>query len=330
MRILLTGGAGYIGSNTAVELLNSGYEIIIADNFSNSNPGVPGKIAKLTKKLVHVSQTDITNREELRRLFRAYQIDAIVHFATFKSVGESVSRPLEYYRNNLDGLLTVLEVMREFQVKTIIYSSSATVYGSENATPAFEDMATGTCTNPYGRIKLMSEQILKDTAQADPELSVLLLRYFNAVGGHASGLLGEHPTGEPNSLMAHIVQAAEGKQEKLHVFGGDYPTPDGTGIRDYIHVTDLAQGHVAALAYGLTHQGVEAINLGTGRGISVLEMVKAFERVTGAAVPYQILNRRIGDVAACWATVDKARRMLGWTAQKSLEDMCRDSWNSRA
>lgn len=330
MKILLTGGAGFIGSNTAVEILNAGYEVIVADNFINSDPGVPARIAKITKKLVNVAQTDVTDKEELKRLFRTYQIDAVLHFAALKSVGESVEKPLEYYSNNLEGLLTLLEVMQEYQVKTLIYSSSATVYGSEHPMPVSEEMGTGLCTNPYGWTKWMSEQILKDAALSDPELSVMLLRYFNPVGGHESGLLGEHPNGIPNNLMPYIVQVAEGKREKLHIFGNDYPTPDGTGIRDYIHVTDLARGHVAALTYSLAHKGVEIVNLGTGRGTSVLELVRAFEKTNGVAVPYTVDARRSGDIAECWAAVDKAKKLLGWTAEKSLEDMCRDSWNSRA
>lgn len=329
MRILLTGGAGFIGSNTAVELLNGGYEIVVADNFCNSDPAVPARVARITRKLVPVSQTDVTDKADLRRLFQAYEIDAVVHFAALKAVGESVARPLEYYRNNLDGLLTLLEVMEEFHVKTLIYSSSATVYGSEHPMPVSEDMPTGTCTNPYGWTKLMSEQILRDAARADAALSVMLLRYFNPVGGHASGLLGERPNGVPNNLMPYIVQTAAGQRDKLHVFGGDYPTPDGTGVRDYIHVTDLARGHLAALEYALAHRGVETVNLGTGQGTSVLELVHTFERVNGVRVPYEITDRRPGDVAECWAAVEKAKRLLGWTARESLEDMCRDSWNSR-
>lgn len=329
MRILLTGGAGYIGSNTAVELLNAGYEVIIADNFSNSDPGAPGVIARITKKLVQASRLDIANRAELRRLFHAYRIDAVIHFAALKSVGESVSRPLEYYRNNLDGLLTVLELMEEYRVGTIVYSSSATVYGSENPMPVSEEMPTGACASPYGWTEWMAEQILRDAGRARPDMSVMLLRYFNPVGGHASGLLGDRPNGVPGNLMPYIVQVAASRLDKLRIFGGDYPTPDGTGVRDYIHVTDLARGHVKALEYALAHRGVETVNLGTGRGTSVLELVRTFEQVNGVPVPYVLAPRRPGDVAACWAAVDKAERLLGWRAEKSLADMCRDSWNSR-
>lgn len=329
MKILLTGGAGFIGSNTAAALIESGYEVVLADNYSNSSPDVPKRIEKLTGKRVPAEASDVTDIQAMRRLFDAHRFDAVVHFAALKAVGESVAKPLEYYRNNLDGLLTVLEVMREFGVKRFIYSSSATVYGEQNPVPFSEDMPTGVCTNPYGRTKLMSEQILRDVAAADAELSVVLLRYFNPVGGHCSGLLGERPNGTPNNLMPYIVQVAAGRRDKLYIFGDDYPTPDGTGVRDYIHVTDLARGHVAALEYSLKRSGVETINLGTGRGTSVLEMVRAFEEANGVTVPYEIAPRRPGDIADCWASVDKAARLLNWRAEKSLADMCRDSWNGR-
>lgn len=329
MRILLTGGTGYIGSNTAVEVLNAGYQAVIADNFVNSSPTAAEYISKITGRPVILFEVDITDREAMRRLFRAYKIDAVMHFAALKAVGESVEKPLPYYRNNLDGLLTLLEVMKEFGVKTIIFSSSATVYGSENPVPFSEETPAGGCTNPYGWTKWMSEQIFRDAANADSELSVMLLRYFNPVGGHESGLLGEHPNGVPNNLMPYIVQVAEGKRDKLHVFGSDYPTPDGTGVRDYVHVTDLARGHVAALQYALAHKGVETVNLGTGQGTSVLELVRAFEEANGVPVPYVLDPRRPGDIAECWAAVDKAKRLLGWQAEKGIADMCRDSWNSR-
>ena len=330
MKILLTGGAGFIGSNTAAELLSAGYEVVLADDFRNSSPEVPGRIARAVKGQVDVAAVDVTDRAAVEQVFRSYPIGAVVHFAALKAVGESVERPLEYYLNNLDGLLTVLEVMREHGVKTLIYSSSAAVYGGGQPMPLAETAAVGPCTNPYGRTKLMCEQILRDAAAADPALSVMLLRYFNPVGGHGSGLLGERPQGVPNNLMPYIVQAAAGVRDRLYIFGGDYPTPDGTGVRDYIHVTDLARGHVAALEHALTHTGVETVNLGTGRGTSVLELVHAFQRVNGVRVPYMITDRRPGDVPACWAAVDRAKALLGWTAEKSLEDMGRDSWNSRA
>ena len=301
MRILLTGGTGYIGSNTAVAVRNAGYQIVIADNFVNSSPEAAEYIAKITGEPVPLFEVDVTDREAMRRLFRKYDIDAVMHFAALKAVGESVTKPLAYYRNNLDGLLTLLEVMEEFGVKTIIYSSSATVYGETARMPFSEDMSAGSCTNPYGWTKWMSEQILRDAAAADPTLSMVLLRYFNPVGGHASGLLGDRPNGIPNNLMPYIVQVAEGKRDKLHVFGNDYPTPDGTGVRDYIHVTDLAEGHVAALQYALAHKGVETVNLGTGCGTSVLELVQTFQTVNEVPVPYVIDPRRPGDIAACWA-----------------------------
>lgn len=329
MRILLTGGTGFIGSNTAVALLEAGYEVVLADNFINSGPDVAERIEKITGKPAPLVEADVTQREELRHIFQSYQIGGVIHFAALKAVGESVEKPLAYYRNNLDGLLTLLEVMEEFQVKTLVYSSSATVYGGGTPMPLSEGAPVGPCTNPYGWTKLMSEQILRDAARADRALSALLLRYFNPVGGHESGLLGEKPNGIPNNLMPYIVQVAQGKLDKLRVFGDDYPTPDGTGVRDYIHVTDLARGHVAALGYALEHSGVEAVNLGTGRGTSVLELARTFERVNGVAVPYEITGRRPGDVAECWADASRAKALLGWTAEKSLEDMCRDSWSGR-
>ena len=329
MKILLTGGAGFIGSNTAAELLSAGYEVVLADDFRNSSPEVPGRIARAVKGQVDVATVDVTDRAAVEQVFRSYSIGAVIHFAALKAVGESVEKPLAYYRNNLDGLLTVLEVMREYGVRTLIYSSSATVYGAGVSMPVAETAPTGPCTNPYGWTKLMSEQILRDAAVADPALSVMFLRYFNPVGGHESGLLGERPQGVPNNLMPYVVQVAAGQRDKLSIFGGDYPTPDGTGVRDYIHVTDLARGHIAALRYAQTHTGIETVNLGTGRGTSVLELVHTFERVNGVAVPYAVIDRRPGDVAECWAAADRAEALLGWTAEKSLEDMCRDSWNSR-
>ena len=330
MKILLTGGAGFIGSNTAAELLAAGYEVVLADDFRNSGPEVPGRIARATGRPVEVAAVDVTDRAAVEGVFRSYPIEAVIHFAALKAVGESVAKPLEYYRNNLDGLLTVLEVMGRYGVRTLIYSSSATVYGRGAPMPVSEETAAGPCTNPYGWTKLMSEQILRDASAADPALSVMLLRYFNPVGGHESGLLGERPQGTPNNLMPYVVQVAAGQRDKLSIFGGDYPTPDGTGVRDYIHVTDLARGHIAALRYAQTQAGIETVNLGTGRGTSVLELVRAFERVNGVKVPYAVTDRRPGDVAACWAAADKAKALLGWTAEKTLEDMCRDSWNSRA
>lgn len=329
MNLLLSGGTGFIGSNTAVALLEAGYDVILADNFVNSSPDVAERVRKIAGRPVPLIEVDITRKEKLRQVFQTYSIDGVIHFAALKAVGESVEKPLLYYRNNLDGLLTLLEVMAEYRVRTFVYSSSATVYGGGGPMPVSEASPVGPCTNPYGWTKLMSEQILRDVALVEPELSVLLLRYFNPVGGHESGLLGERPSGVPNNLMPYIVQVAQGKLDKLLVFGGDYPTPDGTGVRDYIHVSDLAWGHVSALTYALAHRGVETVNLGTGRGTSVLELVHTFEQVNGVAVPYEIAARRPGDVAACWAAVEKAKQLLGWTAKRDLADMCRDSWNSR-
>lgn len=329
MKILLTGGAGFIGSNTAVTLLEAGHEVVIIDNFSNSSPEVLSKIKKVTGVDVCCDNSDVTDICAVRRLFAEHKFDGVIHFAAFKAVGESVAKPVAYYRNNLDGLLTLLHVMAEYDVKRLIYSSSATVYGSSNSVPFSEDMPTGGCTNPYGWTKYMSEQILRDAAVADPELSVVLLRYFNPVGGHASGLFGDNPNGIPNNLMPYMVRVASGKLDKLHIYGNDYPTPDGTGVRDYIHVTDLAAGHLSAMEYSLTHKGVETVNLGSGHGISVLEMVQEFEAVNGVKVPYEFAARRPGDIDKCWASVEKSAELLHWRTEKTLADMCRDSWNSR-
>lgn len=327
MSILLTGGAGYIGSHTAVELINIGKEIVIVDNFSNSKPEVLNRIEKITGVKPAFYQVDVCDKDALSKVFKENKIDAVVHFAGYKAVGESCSKPIEYYRNNLDSTLSLLEVMREFGVKKIVFSSSATVYGTPKKVPLTEtDEKTG-CTNPYGWTKYMIEQILCDTATADKELSCVLLRYFNPVGAHASGLIGEDPQGIPNNLMPYISQVAIGKLQKLSVFGDDYKTHDGTGVRDYIHVVDLAKGHVKALEYAEKSTGAEIINLGTGTGYSVLDMVKAFEDATGKNVPYVIAPRRDGDVAECFANPDKAQNKLGWKAEKNLVDMCRDTWN---
>lgn len=329
MKVLMTGGAGFIGSNTAAAVLEAGHDVIVLDNYCNSDPGVIERIEQVGGRPIVGICCDVTDREAVRQVFREHKIDAVVHFAGLKAVGESVQQPVRYYRNNLDGILTMLEVMAEFGVKRFVFSSSATVYGGDNQVPFTEEMPLGECTNPYGWTKRMGEQILRDAAAADPELSVVLLRYFNPVGGHESGLLGEHPNGVPNNLMPYIVQVAQGKREKLSVFGDDYDTPDGTGVRDYIHVTDLAKGHVAALEYTLDHTGVEVVNLGTGHGVSVLELVQAFEKATGCTVPYEIAPRRAGDIAQCYAKVDKAEKVLNWRADKTVEEMCRDSWNGR-
>ncbi len=324
--ILLTGGTGFIGSHTAVELLGAGENVILLDDLSNSERSVADRIEKITDRPVAFYQADASDQAALERVFTENTIDAVIHFAGFKAVGESVRKPVEYYRNNLDTALTLLEVMREHGVKRFIFSSSATVYGMSENVPFTEDMPTGGCTNPYGWTKCMIEQILRDAAAADPELSVVLLRYFNPIGAHESGLIGEKPNGIPNNLMPYITQVAAGILPQLSVFGDDYPTPDGTGVRDYVHVVDLAKGHVAALRYAMRHTGAEAVNLGTGRGYSVLDIVRAFEEANGVKIPYRIAPRRAGDLAVCYAETEKAKRLLGWQAEKDLVDMCRDSW----
>ena len=326
MAVLLTGGAGYIGSHTAVEMVNAGYDVVIADNFYNSKPEAVKRVEEIVGKKIPTYELDVQDKEKLRELFRQENIEAVVHFAGLKAVGESVVKPVEYYRNNLDTTLTLLEVMKEFGCKNFIFSSSATVYGTPEEVPLREDMKPGFCTNPYGWTKWMIEQILRDTAKANPDLSVVLLRYFNPVGAHESGRIGEDPQGIPNNLFPFIAQVAVGKRERLSVFGNDYPTKDGTGVRDYIHVVDLAKGHVAALKYALMTNGVETINLGTGIGYSVLDMVHAFEKVNNIPIPYVIAPRRAGDIAECFADASKAKELLNWTAEKTLEDMCRDTW----
>ena len=324
--ILLTGAAGFIGSHTAVELLEAGETVVLADDLSNSSAGVVDRLEAITGRRPCFYRADVADREAVERIFSENEISAVLHFAGFKSVGESVARPLPYYRNNLDTTLTLLEAMARHGVKRFIFSSSATVYGQSGDAPFTEDTPIRGCASPYGWTKLMIERILRDTAAADPEMSVLLLRYFNPVGAHESGLIGETPKGTPTNLMPYIAQVAAGLRDRLLIYGDDYPTPDGTGVRDYIHVTDLARGHVAALRYAMAHTGTEAVNLGTGRGHSVLEVVRTFEAVNRVSVPYEVAPRRPGDVAACWAVTDKARRLLGWQAEKSLADMCRDAW----
>ena len=325
VNILLTGGAGFIGTHTCVELLSSGHDVVIADNFYNSSPEAVRRVEEITGRSVKLYDIDVCDPAKVDALFAENQIDAVIHFAAYKAVGESVSKPLEYYRNNLDCTLTVCEAMRRHGVKRFIFSSSATVYGIPDHMPLDETMPTS-CTNPYGWTKYMNERILTDIAKANPDWSVVLLRYFNPIGAHESGRIGEMPNGIPNNLLPYITQVAAGKLDHLSVFGNDYPTHDGTGVRDYIHVVDLAKGHVAAAAYAQTHTGVEVINLGTGTGYSVLDIVHAFERVNGVKVPYQIVPRRPGDIAECWADPKKAKELLGWQAEKNLEDMCRDSW----
>lgn len=325
--ILLAGGAGYIGSHTAVELLSSGYSVIIADNYSNSCPEAIKRVEKITGKSVMTYELDITNSDKLDKVFQENKIDAVIHFAGLKAVGESVIEPVKYYRNNIDTTLTLLETMKKHDVKNIIFSSSATVYGAENSVPYKEDMKRGTCTNPYGWTKAMMEQIFEDTANADGRLSVVILRYFNPIGAHDSGLIGEDPQGIPNNLMPYISQVAVGKLKQLTVYGNDYPTPDGTCRRDYIHVVDLAKGHVKAIEYVMQNSGVEIFNLGTGIPYSVTEIVTAFERVNNLKINYVYGKRRDGDLPDCYANADKALQVLGWKTEKSLEDMCRDSWN---
>lgn len=325
--ILVTGGAGYIGSHTVLVLLEAGYEVVVLDNLCNSSVEAIRRVEKLTGKSIAFAEGDIRDRALLDRLFASYPIESVIHFAGLKAVGESMHKPLEYFDNNVGGSITLLEAMRDAKVKSMIFSSSATVYG-DPGTPAFvETMPTGEPSNPYGRTKLMIEQILKDTFRADEEWSVALLRYFNPVGAHESGDIGEDPQGIPNNLVPFISQVAVGRLEKLSVFGDDYDTPDGTCQRDYIHVMDLAAGHVKALAYMQGKRGVEVWNLGCGRGSSVLEVLHAYEKAAGKSIPYQIAPRRAGDLAAFWAVPDKAAKELGWKTQKTLDDMVRDTWH---
>jgi len=326
MKVLVTGGAGYIGSHTCVELLNAGHEVVIIDNFVNSKPEALECIRKITGKDFAFCEADLRDREAVKKLFDEHQIDAVIHFAGLKAVGESVAKPLEYYDNNLGGFFVLAEEMRDHGVKKIVFSSSATVYGMNNPVPFREEMPTS-ATNPYGYTKVMIEQMLKDLAVSDPEWSIVMLRYFNPIGAHESGLIGEDPNGIPNNLLPYVAQVAAGIRPQLSVFGNDYDTPDGTGVRDYIHVVDLALGHLAALTYADSHKGAEPVNLGTGNGTSVLEIVKAFEKASGRPVPYKICERRAGDIATCYADTEKASSLLGWHATRNIEDMCRDGWN---
>ena len=326
--ILLAGGAGYIGSHTAVELLNAGYDVIVADNYSNSSPESIRRVEKITGKSVKTYELDIKDNAKLAEVFRENKIDAVIHFAGLKAVGESVQKPIMYYRNNIDTTLALLETMAQFDVNNIIFSSSATVYGEANPVPYLETMPRGACTNPYGWTKSMMEQIFEDAAKADEKLSVILLRYFNPIGAHESGMIGEDPQGIPNNLMPYVSQVAVGKRECLTIFGNDYPTADGTCTRDYIHVVDLAKGHVKAIDYILRNgKCCEIFNLGTGTPYSVTEIVDTFERVNNIKVNHVYGARRAGDLAECYANADKALKVLGWKTEKSLEDMCRDSWN---
>ena len=327
MNVLVTGGAGYIGSHTCVELLNEGYGVIVVDNLCNSNPESLNRVEELTGKKVKFYQGDVRDEALLQKIFAENEIACVIHFAGLKAVGESVEKPWEYYDNNLNSTLVLTKVMKQNHMKNIIFSSSATVYTADNEMPLRETSRTGHCTNPYGWTKYMTEQILSGMAHADPEWGIVLLRYFNPIGAHESGRIGEDPKGIPNNLMPYITQVAIGRREKLSVFGNDYDTHDGTGVRDYIHVVDLARGHVAAVRYVTGHKGCEVFNLGTGTGYSVLDMVQAFERANGVKVPYQIVARRPGDLATCYADPQKSAEVLGWKATKDLTDMCRDSWN---
>ena len=327
MSILVSGGAGYIGSHTCVELLQAGYEIVVADNLDNSSEESLRRVEQITGKPVPFVKAELCNPHEVEALFTNYPgIDAVIHFAGLKSVGESVTKPLEYYSNNLGSTLTLLEAMRRHGVKNFVFSSSATVYGDPATVPIREDFPTGGTTNPYGTTKLFIERILMDCCKADPAMNVALLRYFNPIGAHESGLIGEDPNGIPNNLVPYIAQVAVGKLKELHVYGNDYPTPDGTGVRDYIHVVDLAKGHLAALRKLETGCGLFVCNLGTGKGYSVLEVLRAYEKACGKTIPYVICGRRAGDIASCYADPGKARSELGWEAKYGIEDMCATSW----
>ncbi len=326
MSILVTGGAGYIGSHTCLELLKAGYEVVVADNLCNSSEEAVKRVEKIAGKPVKFYQADILDREALNKIFDTEEIDSVIHFAGLKAVGESVAKPLEYYHNNITGTLILCDVMRNHGVKNIVFSSSATVYGDPAFVPITEDCPKGQITNPYGQTKSMLEQILTDFHVADPEWNVVLLRYFNPIGAHESGLIGEDPKGIPNNLVPYIAQVAVGKLQCLGVFGNDYPTHDGTGVRDYIHVVDLAVGHVKALKKIEEKAGVCIYNLGTGKGYSVLDVVKAYEKACGREIKYEIKPRRPGDIATCYADASKAREELGWEAERGIEEMCADSW----
>ena len=327
MNVLLAGGAGYIGSHTCVELINAGHDVVIADNFSNSCPVAVERVEELTGRKIPLYEADVCDRDAVEKIFSENKIDAVIHFAGLKAVGESCEKPVEYYRNNIDSTLTLLEVMKKHGVNNFIFSSSATVYGTPETVPLVETMPKGSPTNPYGWTKFMMEQILTDTANANPDMSVVLLRYFNPIGAHESGRMGEDPQGIPNNLMPYIAQVAVGRRDHLTVYGGDYPTKDGTCRRDYIHVMDLANGHLKAVEYAAQHKGVEVFNLGTGTPYSVLEIIHAFESANDIKIKYEIGDRRAGDLPEFWANAEKAEKILGWKTQRTLEDMCRDTWN---
>lgn len=326
MAVLVTGGAGYIGSHTVVELLNNNYDVVIVDNYSNSKPEVLNRIKSITGKEVTFYEADLLDKPALEVIFEKETIDSVIHFAGYKAVGESVAMPINYYHNNITGTLMLLEVMKANNVKKIVFSSSATVYGMNNVSPLTEDMPTS-ATNPYGYTKVMIEQILQDVHVSDNEWDMALLRYFNPIGAHESGLIGEDPSGIPNNLMPYITQVAVGKRPQLSVFGNDYDTPDGTGVRDYIHVVDLAKGHLKALESFEKLSGVGIYNLGTGVGYSVLDLVHNFEKANDLSIPYTIVDRRPGDIGTCYADASRASELLNWQTEKDLEDMCRDSWN---
>ena len=327
MRIFLAGGAGYIGSHTALELLNHGHEVVIADNYANSSPEAVHRVEELTGKKIALYEADVQDVAAVREILAQEKPDTVIHFAGLKAVGESVEQPLRYYRNNINTTLSLLEAMEAEGVNRFIFSSSATVYGAQNPSPYKEDMPKGLCTNPYGWTKSMMEQILADAAHAYPKLGVVLLRYFNPIGAHESGMIGEDPQGIPNNLMPYVSQVAVGKLEKLTIYGNDYDTPDGTCLRDYIHVMDLAEGHVKAVEFAATHEGIDVFNLGTGKPYSVLDIVNTFQRVNNVPVKYVMGPRREGDLPSCYADASKAKAILGWEARRNLEDMCRDSWN---
>ena len=326
MAVLVTGGAGYIGSHTVVELQNAGYDVVVLDNLSNASEKALDRVSKITEKPVKFYKADILDRDALNDIFDKETIESCIHFAGLKAVGESVVKPWEYYENNIAGTLTLVDVMRKHNVKNIIFSSSATVYGDPAQIPITEECPKGQCTNPYGWTKSMLEQVLTDIQKADPEWNVMLLRYFNPIGAHKSGTIGENPNGIPNNLMPYITQVAVGKLKELGVFGNDYDTPDGTGVRDYIHVVDLAKGHVKALKKIGENPGLAIYNLGTGKGYSVLDIVKNFEAATGVKIPYVIKPRRAGDIATCYCDASKAEKELGWKAENGIREMCEDSW----
>lgn len=324
--ILVTGGAGYIGSHTSIELIEAGYDVVVVDNLSNSKTEAIRRVEGIVGKRIKFYKADVCDKDAMRKIFSEQKFDAVINFAGYKAVGESVQKPLEYYENNIYGMLALLDVMREFNVKNLVFSSSATVYGNPHTVPITEDFPLST-TNPYGSTKLFIEYILKDLAKADKDFNIAILRYFNPVGAHPSGLIGEDPNGIPNNLCPYITKVAAGKLEKVSVYGGDYDTPDGTGVRDFIHVVDLAKGHVLAVNKLLTNSGLFIVNLGTGRGYSVLEIIKAFSKALGREIPYVITSRRPGDIATCYANPELAEKLIGFKATKTLDDMCRDALN---